>query len=236
MWRFLAAAILACPPTAGFAAAETSPQVDSPLATVASAAPSWTKAYRAFPTTGWTAGPGHRTDCHLCPDKLFVIVCDANTLGHIRNLRDLAVLQAEYREHPQSWADGKGDAYPCIRDGSFRLGRRAGNRPRSEKDEEAIDIAFQVMQESGDEQIVEVRYGQGTDVVDSFFRYRVSKGRITPLESWVVTRGHVALAMVEIISIVFLLLLLWGGYRGSRRLLRWWRSRRGIADGGFGAS
>jgi len=230
-YRFVSACLLACLPTIGAAASEGQPPVSEHLERIAPESASWANAYpgNVFPTTQWKAGQA--TDCErgVCPDKLFVIICDAKTMRYIRSLRELARLQAEYRHDPQFWSDTMSDAYPCITNNSFRLGNRSGIRAREKDDEDAIDLSFQVMLQGADRQLVEVRYGKGTDVIDSFFKYEVDNGRVIPLESWVFTRGHMGIAiMYALIAliVVFALLLSWALFRGIRWLLRRFKARR----------
>lgn len=170
----------------------------------------------------WQAGQQSR----YSPDRLFVIICDAgDTVTTIRNLRELERLKASYQQDPEAW-NNEGSPYACISNNSFRLNRPAGIYPHAKDDEEVTDVAFQVVQQSADEQTVEVRYGQGADVVDSLFRYRVRNGKIVPLESWVITRGEFSVAIGIAIALVILLAGLSFVYVLIRALFRWFKAFR----------
>ena len=189
--------------------------------------------WNLIPMSRWEVG--QPTDCHLCPQRLFVIVCEPRELGHIRNLDRFSGLSESFRSDPSAWAKEMAPAYPCIADPSFRLPSRAGNREGTGDDELPYGIAYQVMEQDPDGQVVEVRYWQGVDILDSFFRYRMEKGRVIPLESWVVTRGHVAMLIAEVIVLVTLLAVLGLGFWIYRRLRRHWKARGGSDDAGTGA-
>ena len=177
----------------------------------------------------WQAGqPG---DCQLCPDRLFVVICDADRQVHIRSLQELASLQADYLSDIQWWNRERGDDYySCIGKRSFRLGRKSGSYggPYDEGDPGfRVDVSFQVVEESAARQIVEVRYKDSmTDIDNSLFRYEVRDGTIQPLESWIVTRGHRTLAIFGVIAVLALLLLSWVLYFVIAALLRFLKSRR----------
>jgi len=177
----------------------------------------------------WQAGqPG---DCQLCPDRLFVVICDADKQAHISSMQQLASLQADYLSDIQWWNRERGDDYySCIGKRSFRLGRTSGSYggPYDEGDPGfRVDVWFQVVEESAARQIVEVRYKDSrADIDNSLFRYEVRDGTIQPLESWIVTRGHRSLAIFGVIAVLALLLVVWTIYFVIAALLRFIRSRR----------
>ena len=69
----------------------------------------------------WQAGQA--TDCSLCPEKLFVVVCDADKRVHLRSMRQLATLQAEQR---RGWGSEQAAAHSCIGGRGFRLAQTSG--------------------------------------------------------------------------------------------------------------
>ena len=182
--------------------------------------------------SGWLAShwrDGDPTDCRLCPEHLFVVVCDVENQAYIRDLRRLASLRTEYLKDPKAWSSGAGGSLSCIERGSFRLPRPAGGfgAPYDEDDPAfRWDLSFQVLRDDAAGQLVEVRYQDSrTDIDDALFRYEVSDGTIRPLESWVLTRGHFAALVGGMIAVVVLLLLGSMLYFGVTALWRWIGSR-----------
>jgi len=162
----------------------------------------------------WQAGqPG---DCRLCPDRLFVVICDADKHVHLRSLQQLASLQAEYLKDRQGWSQEKGDAFSCIGNRSFRLGRPSGSHGGPfDADDPGFreDVSFQVLRETAAAQVVEVRYKDSrTGVDDALFRYEIRDGAINPLESWVVAEGHRSLAIFGAMAVLGVLALSWAVY------------------------
>lgn len=184
---------------------------------------SWADARRwsPLPMSRWKAGDP--LDCHLCPQRLFVVVCAEKTLGHIRNLREFARLDEEFRADPKGWTKEMAGHFPCIGDREFRLRASSGERIATGEDELPTSVSYQVMEERAEGQLVEVRYWQGVDIVDAFFKYRFEEGKVVPLESWVVTRGHVAILIVNLMLLSVLAFVAWIG----RKLWRWWKARGG---------
>jgi hypothetical protein len=166
----------------------------------------------------WRAGDS--SDCQMCPDRLFIVICDADAGRHIQSLRELASLRAEYAKDRQMWQSGKNNDYSCISNDSFRLRRHSGSygSPYDEADPSfRQDVSFQVVQESADEQIVEVRYSDSMkDIVDSLFRYQVKDGKVNALESKVVPR--ILIGLYGVLSIVASVMLLYAGIRAFLRL------------------
>ena len=103
-------------------------------------------------------------DCRLCPDGLFIIICDANKGSHISSLRELASLQADYSKNGQEWKNRQDGRYSCISNRSFRLKQHSGAYSDAYDPDSAVplrqDISFQVIQETDTEQIVEVHYDE----------------------------------------------------------------------------
>lgn len=183
--------------------------------------------------SGWLAShwrAGDPTDCRLCPEQLFVIVCDVERQAYIRNLRRLASLKAEYRENPKAWSSEAGGSLTCIERGSFRLSGHAGGFGASYDEADPAfrwDLSFQVLRDDAAGQLVEVRYQDSmTDIDDALFRYEVVGSTIRPLESRVLTRGHFALLMVGALGVVVVLCLGWGLYFVARGLRRYLAVRR----------
>lgn len=174
----------------------------------------------------WKAGDP--LDCPLCPQRLFVIVCNERPFGHLRNLGEWARFDADFRAAPADWKKEAAGRHSCIGDSAFRLGATSGERRPSPEDDFPTSVAFQVMEGSADGQVVEVRYWEGVDIVDAFFKYRLENGRVIPLESWVVTRGHVAMLIAEVLVGAVLLALIFGGVW----TYRWLRRRRRRSAGG----
>lgn len=156
---------------------------------------------------------GMPTDCQLCPDRLFVIICDADKWSHIRNLRELASLD---------------DRYPCIKNRSFRLKRLSGafGGPYDENDAGfRKDISYKVTQESVDAQTVEVRFNDSmVDIIDALFRYEVRNGKIVPLESWVLVK--IQFALLGMLVIFVSALMLWPLCVGIVTVFRLLKSRQ----------
>lgn len=198
-------------------AAVTAPVVVTP------ADASWAddRRWSPLPMSRWKAGDP--LDCHLCPQRLFVVVCEERTLGHIRNLREYARLDEWFRADPKDWKKEMAGHFSCIGDRAFRLRAHSGERIATGEDELPTSVSYQVMEERPEGQLVEVRYWQGVDIVDAFFKYRLEEGKVVPLESWVVTRGHVAILIVNLMLLAVLAFVLWIG----RKLWRWWKARGG---------
>jgi hypothetical protein len=176
----------------------------------------------------WQAGQPN--DCQLCPDRLFVVICDADKQVDIRRMQHLASLQTEYLNNMEWWIRERGaDYYSCIGKRSFRLGRKSGSYGGPyDKDDPGfrVDVSYQVVEESAARQIVEVRYkDRMTDIDNSLFRYEVRDGTVKPLESWVVTRGHRSLAVFGMTAVLVSLLLSWLLYFGIAALWRWLKPR-----------
>lgn len=176
----------------------------------------------------WKAGDP--LDCQLCPQRLFVIVCDEKPLGYLRNLREWNRLEEGLRADPAGWKKEMAGRHSCIGNPAFRLAAPSGERQPSAEDDFPTSVAFQIMAQGTDGQVVEVRFGEGVDIVDAWFKYRVEKGRVIPLESWVVTRGHVAMLIAEVLVGAILLVMIAGGVWIYRRFRR--RRQRPAGDNG----
>jgi hypothetical protein len=168
----------------------------------------------------WRAGDSTVPDCRLCPDGLFIIICDADKESHISSLREMASLQADYVKNGQEWKDSNDDRHSCISNQSFRLKQHSGTYGFSYDPESAVplrqEVSFQVIKENDIEQIVEVHYKDGMkDITDSLFRYEIRNDKINALESWVLLKVQVGLFLE--LAIVALVILLYGGIRASFR-------------------
>ncbi len=162
----------------------------------------------------WQAGQPR--DCSLCPERLFVVVCDADRQVHLRGMQQLAELQAEQRKDGQVWSSEQGKAYSCIDNRDFRLARPAGGYSAAYDEHDRgfrYDLSFKVIRENAAAQLVEVRFQDSrTDIDDALFRYEVAGGTVEPLESWIVTRGHRTLALFAVMATLVLLMLAWALY------------------------
>ncbi|MBK7014994.1 MAG: hypothetical protein IPH39_05300 [Sulfuritalea sp.] len=180
--------------------------------------------YGAF-ASHWQAGQA--TDCSLCPEKLFVVVCDADKRVHLRSMRQLATLQAEQR---RGWGSEQAAAHSCIGGRGFRLAQTSGAYGAAYDDDDPgfrFDVSFRVIRDSAAAQVVEVRFrDRMPDIDEALFLYEATDGAVKPLESWVVTRGHRALAMVNVVATVAALLLAWLLYYAIRALRRFLKARR----------
>lgn len=188
--------------------------------------------------SGWLAShwrDGDPTDCRLCPEHLFVVVCDVEGQAYIRDLRRLASLRTEYLKDPKAWSSDAGGSLSCIERGSFRLpGPAGGFGAPYDEDDPAFrwDLSFQVLRDDAAGQLVEVRYQDSrTDIDDALFRYEVVGGTIKPLESRVLTRGHFALLVVGALGVLVVLCLGWGLYFVAGVLRRYLAARRGGQGG-----
>lgn len=173
----------------------------------------------------WQAGQA--TDCSLCPEKLFVVVCDADKRVHLRSMRQLATLQAEQR---RGWSSEQAAAHSCIGGRGFRLAQTSGAYGAAYDDDDQgfrFDVSFRVIRDSAAAQVVEVRFrDRMPDIDEALFLYEVTDGAVKPLESWVVTRGHRAMAMVNVVATVAALLLAWLLYYAISALRRFLKARR----------
>ena len=180
--------------------------------------------YGAF-ASHWQAGQA--TDCSLCPEKLFVVVCDADKRVHLRSMRQLATLQAEQR---RGWGSEQAAAHSCIGGRGFRLAQTSGAYGAAYDDDDPgfrFDVSFRVIRDSAAAQVVEVRFrDRMPDIDEALFLYEATDGAVKPLESWVVTRGHRALAMVNVVATVAALLLAWLLYYAISALRRFLKARR----------
>ena len=180
--------------------------------------------YGAF-ASHWQAGQA--TDCSLCPEKLFVVVCDADKRVHLRSMRQLATLQAEQR---RGWGSEQAAAHSCIGGRGFRLAQTSGAYGAAYDDDDPgfrFDVSFRVIRDSAVAQVVEVRFrDRMPDIDEALFLYEATDGAVKPLESWVVTRGHRALAMVNVVATVAALLLAWLLYYAISALRRFLKARR----------
>ncbi len=180
--------------------------------------------YGAF-ASHWQAGQA--TDCSLCPEKLFVVVCDADKRVHLRSMRQLATLQAEQR---RGWGSEQAAAHSCIGGRGFRLAQTSGAYGAAYDDDDPgfrFDVSFRVIRDSAAAQVVEVRFrDRMQDIDEALFLYEATDGAVKPLESWVVTRGHRALAMVNVVATVAALLLAWLLYYAISALRRFLKARR----------
>ena len=177
----------------------------------------------------WKAGDATLPDCRLCPDGLFVIICDADKESRIRSLRELASLQADYIRLGQEWIDLTDDRYSCISNRSFRLKQHSGTYGDAYDPDSAVplrrDISFQVVEENDTRQIVEVHYRDGMhDIIDSLFRYEIRNDTINALESWVLLKDQVVLFYM--FAFLALLILLFGGVMAFFRICATRRRRR----------
>ncbi len=180
--------------------------------------------YGAF-ASHWQAGqPG---DCRLCPEKLFVVVCDADKRVHLQSMQEMAALQAEQR---RGWSSEQAAAHSCIGVRGFRLGQSAGGYGAAYDEGDPgfrFDLAFRVIRDSGAAQVVEVRFSdRRPDIDEALFLYEVTDGAVKPLESWVVTRGHRQLAIAGLAATVALLLSAWVLYFAIAALRRFLGARR----------
>lgn len=173
----------------------------------------------------WQAGQA--TDCSLCPEKLFVVVCDADKLVHLRSMRQLATLQAE---QGRGWSSEQAAAHSCVGGRGFRLAQASGAYGAAYDDDDPgfrFDVSFRVIRDSAAAQVVEVRFrDRMPDIDEALFLYEATDGAVKPLESWVVTRGHRALAMVNVVATVAALLLAWLLYYAISALRRFLKARR----------
>ena len=180
--------------------------------------------YGAF-ASHWQAGQA--TDCSLCPEKLFVVVCDADKRVHLRSMRQLATLQAEQR---RGWGSEQAAAHSCIGGRGFRLAQASGAYGAAYDNDDSgfrFDVSFRVIRDSAAAQVVEVRFrDRMPDIDEALFLYEATDGAVKPLESWVVTRGHRALAMVNVVATVAALLLAWLLYYAISALRRFLKARR----------
>jgi len=187
---------------------------------------------------GWSAShwqAGQPGDCRLCPDRLFVVICDADKHVHLRSLQQLAALQAEYLRDKQGWSQGKGEIYSCIGNRSFRLARPSGSHGGPyDADDPGFreDVSFQVLRETAAAQVVEVRYKDSrADIDDALFRYEIRDGTINPLESWILTQGHRSLAIFGVMAALALLALSWAACFAIAAVRRFLASRRHGSSG-----
>ena len=180
--------------------------------------------YGAF-ASHWQAGQA--TDCSLCPEKLFVVVCDTDKQVHLRSMRQLATLQAEQR---RGWGSEQAAAHSCVGGRGFRLAQASGAYGAAYDDDDPgfrFDVSFRVIRYSAAAQVVEVRFrDRMPDIDEALFLYEVTDGAVKPLESWVVTRGHRAMAMVNVVATVAALLLAWLLYYAISALRRFLKARR----------
>ncbi len=176
----------------------------------------------------WQAGQPR--DCSLCPEKLFIVVCDADKQVHLRGLQQLAALRADRQKGGQAWSREHDEAYSCLGSRGFRLGRPEGGYGAAYDEDDPgfrFDMSFKVIREAADWQVVEVRFRDSrTDIDDALFRYEVEDGTVKPLESWIVTRGHRMLALFGVAATLVLLLLAWALYFAVAAILRLLKSRR----------
>ncbi len=101
--------------------------------------------YGAF-ASHWQAGQA--TDCSLCPEKLFVMVCDADKRVHLRSTRQLAELQAEQR---RGWSREQAEAHSCIGGRGFRLAQASGAYGAAYDNDDSgfrFDVSFRVIRDS----------------------------------------------------------------------------------------
>jgi hypothetical protein len=177
----------------------------------------------------WQAG--QRRDCSLCPEKLFIVVCDADRQVHLRGLQQLAALRADRQIGGQAWSRAQGEAYPCIGSRGFRLGQPAGHYGAAYDEDDPgfrFDLSFKVIRDTAAGQVVEVRFRDSrTDIDDALFRYEAGKGTIEPLESWIVTRGHRVLALFGVLATLALVMLAWALHFATPALRRLLGSRWG---------
>jgi hypothetical protein len=184
---------------------------------------SWSSAWQRMLAPRWVA----ERDGASTTDRLFVIVCDPQQPDStIRSMAQLAALREDFRRSPHSWAGGDRSRYTCIATNSFRLAApagRAGPPPASEDERGIREGRYRVVSQDADSQLVELRYRDlATGVYDSWFRYEVRKGRVIPLESWVVGRGLMQQLTAAAIGALLLLLAAGAAYAVFRRL----KSRR----------
>ena len=84
-----------------------------------------------------------------------------------------------------------------------------------------------MIRDSATAQVVEVRFrDRMPDIDEALFLYEATDGAVKPLESWVVTRGHRAMAMVNVVATVAALLLAWLLYYAISALRRFLKARR----------
>jgi flagellar biogenesis protein FliO len=164
----------------------------------------------------WRAGDPTVPDCQLCPDGLFMIMCNAEKRTHIRSMRELASLQADRMEDRTGRSAATDDPYSCIANRSFRLtqpsGAYGGSYDPDDPGSLRYTVSFHVIKENDAEQIVEVHYRDDMrDIVDSVFRYEVRDDTINALESWVLFKYQVGLFLI--LAILASIILLYGGTR-----------------------
>lgn len=117
----------------------------------------------------WQAGQPR--DCSLCPEKLFVVVCDADRQVHLRGLQQLAALQADQRTGGPAWGSEQTEMYSCIGKRDFRLVRASGGYGAAYDEHDPrfrFDLSFKVIRENAVAQLVEVRFRDSrTDIDDA---------------------------------------------------------------------
>jgi hypothetical protein len=173
----------------------------------------------------WQAG--QESNCKLCPENLFVVVCDADQRVHLRSMQELAALQAD---QGRGWNSEQAAAHSCIGGRGFRLRKSSGGYGAAYDEADPgfrFDLSFRVIRASGPTQVVEVRFRDSrTDIDEALFLYEATDGAVKPLESWIVARGHRALAIFNFVATLALLLLAWVLYFAIAALRRFIRARR----------
>ena len=175
----------------------------------------------------WQAGQA--SDCRLCPENLFVVVCNAERRVHLRSMRELATLQAERQKAGAGWTREQAQAHSCIGSG-FRLAKPSGEYGKAYDEDDPgfrFDVSFRVIRDSGATQVIEARVSDSRpDIDEALFLYEATDNAVKPLESWVVTRGHRQWAMFSVMVTLVLLLLAWALYFAIAALRRFLRARR----------
>lgn len=187
-----------------------------------------------FFASHWQAGQA--SDCGLCPDRLFVVVCDADKQRHLRSMGQLASLQADRKTGGAGWSREHAEAFSCIGGRGFRLAKTTGSFGGAYDEDDPgfrYDVSFKVIRDSGAAQMVELRFNDSrTDIDEALFRYEATDGAVKPLESWVVTRGHRQMALFNVMATLVLVLLAWGLYFAIAALRRFLKARRQAEPGG----
>lgn len=183
--------------------------------------------------SAWRAGEA--ASCRHCPDRLFVIVCDAASGAYLHSAGHMASLKAEFVEDPGAWARERGGRFPCIEKRSFRLASPSGRfgGPYDAADPGfRWEMSYQVLRDDAAGQTVEVRFMDNRpDIDDALFRYEVTGDTVRPLESRVRTRGHRIVAIAGTMALWVLLALCWALYFAIAGLRRW-LARRRTREGG----
>lgn len=170
---------------------------------------------------------GSPTDCSLCPDRLFVVICDEDKHPHVHSLRELAAARTVSGTKGRS-----GDFGPpsCGTGNGFRLRRPSGAYAAPyDADDPGFreEVSYRVVRVDDAAQTIEVHYQDSMrDITDALFRYEVRKGQVIALESQVIPRKLVGI--FGLLALVALGLLL---AAGTHALYRFVKARRQLRPG-----